>query len=259
MSATGSNNSPSEARGSARVRIATGTEVILDARRALFLPDWGVLVITDLHLGYAWIQRRRGTLFPVSTPDSTPTRLAHLLSTYQPRQLVFLGDLVHQAIPIPALEQELQALISIIPKTVSWSLCRGNHDRQLPGLLESMGLSVDLRDEMRLGMFRLHHGDQWPSGDPDSFTLESAPLVDVIGHEHPALRLGDGVATQAKVPCFVMGDRTWILPAFSDWAAGSDVSRGRFLGPVARQGRFHTAYACLGSRLLRMPLNPQPA
>jgi metallophosphoesterase superfamily enzyme len=57
------------------------------------------------------------------------------------------------------------------------------------------------------------------------------------------------------VPCFIASDEALVVPAFSDWAAGCDIQRRSFLGPIARRARFHTAYACLGPRLLEIPLH----
>lgn len=231
---------------------------ILDARRAVFLPESGILAVADLHLGYAWVQRRRGVLMPVSTPDSTLTRLIPLLADYRPRTLVVLGDLVHQAVALPALREELKSLVRILPEGTGLVICPGNHDRDLSKLLVSLELPLQVKPVLTIGRYRLHHGDQPASAVKGNAQLVLSPEepVDVIGHEHPAIRLGDGVATEAKVACFLEADRVLVLPAFSDWAAGCEIRRGPFLGEVARSARFHTAYACLGQRLLPIPLRP---
>jgi len=258
MSATASSNAHVESRQVARVRLANGSDVILDARRALVLPAEGILAVADLHLGYAWVQRRRGALMPLSAPDSTGSRLAPLLAEYRPRQLVILGDLVHQAIAVPALSEELSSLVKLLPAGTELVICPGNHDRDLARLLESLGLPLRLVSVLKVGGYRLHHGDRpkpIEAAEAADFSLASGPLIDVIGHEHPAVRLGDGVATSAKVPCFLLADSTLVMPAFSDWAAGCEFGRGPFLGEVARDARFHSAYACLGPRLLRLPLS----
>ncbi len=238
--------------------MASRCGAILDARRAAFLPESGILAVADLHLGYAWVQRRRGALIPVSKPDSTSVRLAPLLADYRPRTLVVLGDLVHQAVALPALREELESLVRILPQGTGLMVCPGNHDRDLSKLLAPLGLPLRVKPVLPMGRHRLHHGDGPLSavkGNAD-LALHAEEPIDVIGHEHPAIRLGDGVATEAKVACFLEADRILVLPAFSDWAAGCEIGRGPFLGEVARSARFHTAYACLGPRLLPIPLRP---
>ena len=243
--------------GARKVRLATGIEAILDARRCIFLPADRVLALADLHLGYSWVQRRRGALMPVTTPETTASRVAALVGDYRPRHLVILGDLVHQATSQPGVQQALQELSGTIPDDVTWTVCAGNHDRNLERLLGRLPRPVQWVPTFSATGCLLHHGDTDPGLDlPGTFALQGAAPFHIMGHEHPALRLGDGVATEAKVPCFIASDEALVVPAFSDWAAGCDIQRRSFLGPIARRARFHTAYACLGPRLLEIPLHP---
>jgi len=259
MSATASKNSPIDPSRGSVGRDISRTEpepgVVLDARRALFLSETATLVVADLHLGYAWVQRQRGALLPVAAPQSTLDRLTQLLDVYQPRRLVILGDLVHRAVALPALESELNSLAQRLPPSVEWTVCTGNHDQGLASLLGNRirTPAPQLVAQWCTGRFRLHHGDR-PGDSAGPLALSAEDPVDVIGHEHPAVRLGDGVATQAKVPCFLKANDVWVLPAFSDWAAGCEIGRQPFLGPVARRAQFHTAFACLGPRVLKIPL-----
>ena len=247
---------PTETR---RVRLATGIDVLLDARRAIVLPSERTLALADLHLGYSWVQRRRGALMPLTTPETTASRVAALLGDHQPQHLVILGDLVHQATQQPGVEEALDQLARAIPPEVTWTVCTGNHDRNLGRLLERLPRSVQLVSSVSMGGCLLHHGDTAPvRNPPETFSLEGSEAFQIIGHEHPALRLGDGVATEAKVPCFMVSREVLVVPAFSDWAAGCDIQRGTFLGPIANGTRFHTAHACMGPRLLEIPLNPVP-
>jgi len=58
----------------------------------------------------------------------------------------------------------------------------------------------------------------------------------VVAHEHPALRIRDGVGGRASAPAFVhdIASGTLVLPALSPIAAGSDILRGGLLSPVLR-------------------------
>lgn len=234
-------------------RSASGA--ILDARAAIFLPEFSVLAVADLHLGYAWAQRSRGLLLPVDVPDSTPGRLAQLVRDYSPRTVVLLGDLVHRASALPGMEASLRALCRAMGGA-EIVLCPGNHDRRIDSLITEWSLPVRITPELRLGRYRLCHGDDPLPGNSDfPFSLSGETAITVIGHEHPAIDLGDGGATRARVPCFLESDSVLVLPAFSEWAAGCVVGRDAFLGSLARSARFHTAYAILGPRLLPIPIN----
>jgi len=68
-----------------------------------------------------------------------------------------------------------------------------------------------------------------------------------MGHEHPAISVGDGVTTSVKCPCFLISRRVIVLPAFSLWAAGGV--------EMALRERFDHAVAILGDKLLPIPLN----
>ena len=256
MSATGSPSSPTRRTDSPPppkcLTLASG--LVLDARRAVFLPKFSVLAVADLHLGYSWAQRSRGLLLPVETPDSIPARLTTLVRDHAPQTVVLLGDLVHRAIALPALRSALEHLCRSLAGT-QIVLCQGNHDLRFEQLAADWRLPITVTQELRLGRLRLRHGDDPPTeGGAPPLTLESEPPLTVIGHEHPAVELGDGLATRVRVPCFLVSDNLVILPAFSDWAAGCVVGRHSFLGKAAQSARFHTAFACLGPRLLPLPL-----
>ena len=256
MSATGSPNSPARARAlPPPQRITLGSGLVLDSRRAVFLPAFSVLAVADLHLGYAWVQRTRGLLLPVSTPDRTPERLAELVADHAPKTVALLGDLVHRAVAVPGMESALRELCDALSGT-ELVLCPGNHDHRIGPLLTEWRLPVRLSPGLRLGPFHLHHGDDPVPADPRAgFQLDGECPVSITGHEHPAIELDDGAATRARVPCFLVSENAVVLLAFSDWAAGSVLGRDSFLGTTAQGAWFHTAYACLGPRLLPLPLD----
>ena len=216
----------------------------LDSRRALFLQGPAILAISDLHLGYSWAHRYHGQLLPLQNVDPWPARLAALCDTYQPRKIIFTGDILHQAVPVPALQDEFRAMASFASRS-ELILLMGNHDRHLPDLSAPYGLHPAPCFQSDKILFC--HGDTVPSG--------SCAELTVIGHEHPAISLGDGVATSAKFPCFLLAPHLIVLPAFSRWAAGSPYGAYRFLSPLARQAAFETALAIMGPRLLPVPLS----
>jgi len=224
--------------------------LVLDARRAAWFSEAGVLAIADTHLGYAWAERRRGQLLPVPA-DDTAARLEQLLQTYPTQTVVMVGDCVHQAAAMPVLATVLREFchrITVGGRRLVGVL--GNHDRELPARVRDWSLPMEVVPAFSIPGFHFVHGDQPLLRPPAGARI-------VSGHEHPSLSLGDGVATRAKVPAFLLGDRSLLLPAFSLWAAGTVAGTATFLGPVASAGQYTRAIACLGPRLLSLPF-PSP-
>jgi uncharacterized protein len=229
-----------------RFRLAPG--IVLDARRAAWLEAERVLAVADLHLGYAWAQRTRGMLLPLSAKDDSTARLLALAEDYAPREVVLLGDIVHRAVPLEPLRGELRALYAALAPRTALRFLVGNHDRDLAPLLLESGIESPLAARHSAGAHTLTHGDD------GSGAAESGGGFTIMGHEHPAITIGDGV-TSVKCPCFLASERVLVLPAFSAWAAGSNVRSGSFMSPVARAARFSRAFAILAGKLLPVPLS----
>lgn len=221
--------------------------ITLDARRAVWLAEPRALVLADLHLGYAWAQRQSGNLLPLGPAGEEADLLAALVADYAPERVVLLGDVVHRALALPGLREEICRLMSALAGVPEVEIVLGNHDRALPALLASCDLQIRASRELQLGPFLLRHGDDAAAREPgkDGWQL--------IGHEHPAISLGDGV-TALKCPCFLIAESLIILPASSRWAAGSDVRSGRWMSPAAQAAEFHTAVASLADKLVPIRL-----
>ncbi len=187
---------PSTAPTSARAEVLPG--LWLDARLALWIPAERLLVIADLHWGYALSHRARGHLLPAWGDLDLETRLNSLLADYNPAGMLWLGDIVHAAEGATRAEAFLRQ--SPVPVT----LIAGNHDRRWPGATQR---------SLTRGPFFFHHGDGNPTVPPDA--------LEVIGHHHPAVQCDDRAGTRLKLPALVSGPRRLMLPAFSPWAAGS--------------------------------------
>jgi uncharacterized protein len=214
--------------------------VILDARRVAFFSEHELLVAADLHLGYAWCHRASGQLMPIAPAEDTLARLRALIVESAAKRVVLLGDIVHRALPIPTLMDQLRDLAELARET-ELILLVGNHDKRLHKL-ES---GLVLRREYRAGENLFLHGDSLPSARADRF---------IIGHEHPGISLGDGVTTARKYPCFLVAEKLLVMPAFSNWSANSSAPHGDLMSPLARGMRMREAVAILGEKLLRVPL-----
>lgn len=238
------------------IRYSLKEGVVLDARRAVFLEEFSMLAVADLHLGYAWAQRAAGQLLPLGAREDTVERLSALVAEYAPRELVLLGDLVHRALSTPALTAELRSLWDSLAHRTRFRLIAGNHDRHLAGLLAKLELFGELEPSVTAGPHFLAHGDS-------AFDEEAGAILDnaaaqsglvVIGHEHPAISISDRISNRAKCPCFYVNDRLLVLPAFSSWAAGTSLGRGEFLSPFLQLAPPREAVAILAGKLLPMRL-----
>jgi uncharacterized protein len=183
------------------------SEWLLTAERVAVHVPTRTAVAADLHLGYDQARQRRGDAVPITGLDDLLRALAGLTAAHGLRRLVIAGDLFEDA-----------AGRALVPELLRWlgghglelaGVVPGNHDRGL--VRADSGLPVR-PDGVRLGEWLVVHGDG---------ALPPGRLV--LGHFHPCLRWGRGVAA----PCYLVGDGRIVLPAFSPDAAGVDVLGGR--------------------------------
>lgn len=174
----------------------------LDARRALWLARTRVLVVADVHWGYAAVHRAEGNLLPLWGDDEIAARLRALLADYEPAEMLWLGDSLHALAGRAAAEEFLRATATPV------TILSGNHDVRW-----SRATATTLSRER----FVFHHGDR-------PLPLQPTPAtnaLEIIGHHHPALLWSDGAGTRLKLPALVASPTRLILPAFSPWAAGT--------------------------------------
>ena len=159
-------------------------------------PVERVAVIADVHLGYEWARAKGGDCLPSHSLDETLAKLTTLLDRAPcVDRLVVAGDLVESAKPCPRTASDVRSLVAWLHRRgVEPSLVQGNHDpRRSPA-----PASIDIAG------WTVAHGHRPISGDRT-----------ISGHHHPVLR-----AQGITAPCFLIGPRTIVLPAFTPNAAG---------------------------------------
>ena len=168
-------------------------------------------VIADVHLGYEWARASGGDSIPPHSLAETLAKLDLLLSRASIARLIVAGDLVETPKPCPRTSRDVRALVAWLrERAIEPVFLMGNHDPpRRPALLAS--IEVD--------GWTILHGDR---------PLPEGPCL--FGHHHPALK-----ATGLVAPCFLIGERTIALPAFSPNAAGFDVSSGWLPEPLRRE------------------------
>jgi putative SbcD/Mre11-related phosphoesterase len=181
-------------------------------------------VIADVHLGYEWARGRGGDCLPMHSLAETLSKLSRLLSGLSLERVVVAGDLVES----PALCRRTLADVHCLrdwlgERGVELVVLAGNHDPPHSGTqLETIEVAG----------WAIGHGFH-PLVAPQKIT----------GHLHPVIRAGG-----LSAPCFLVGPRRIILPAFSDNAAGVTLLSGLFA--EAARDRSLRCLATAGERLL---------
>lgn len=186
--------------------------LILLPQRAAFDPDQGLLLLADVHLGKAAAFRHLGVAVPAGTTQEMLDRLESLVSQTAAREIVFLGDLLHNAVARRAAAVEALSAWRCRHPALGLTLVRGNHDRRAGD--PPSGLGVDVVDgPLRRGPWSLAHE---PWGEPLGTASRRGPDQGyrLCGHVHPGVLMRDPVGGRLRLPAFRFGPDQGLLPAF---------------------------------------------
>jgi len=211
----------------------------------MWIPYSRTLVVADIHLGYSWAQRRRGELGPLAD-DRAKQKLNAACEELHPAEIVFLGDVVHAPRPCQPERQWIEQTLTGLAERMRLTAVRGNHDRAFAR--EFGHLPVQQVNSWETGRITAIHGDRL-----DTSIREGCLLV--IGHIHPSLTTKDAAGAPQKLPLFLSSQSCIVLPAFSPFAGGYDVSRG-LPAPVASLFRGEAVQAVAVSGKRALPLGP---
>jgi uncharacterized protein len=183
--------------------------------RAAFAPDAKTLFVADLHLGKAASFRALGAPAPTGVSEETLRRLAELIETIEPEHVAVLGDFTHARV---AMTRGLFA--SLCAWRARWSslaftIVLGNHDRGAEQAYSECGFSCVQAPAVLGGAECRHHPIDGADG--------AGPLA-LAGHLHPVVRLNGPGRDSLRTPCFAVGERQIVLPAFGEFVGGSLVT-----------------------------------
>lgn len=171
------------------------------------------LIIADLHIGLEDYYNLDGHLIPLALREQIE-KVQRLAEKYKPKRLIVNGDLKHSFAPIEREFRELREFIKKLnPYFDEIIIVKGNHDTGI-NWLEKLGITI-VDDKLELDKWTITHGHKLVEGDRF-----------IIGHEHPAIKLRDEVGAAIKVEAFLKGKKLIVLPAFSPWAGGNDITQG---------------------------------
>lgn len=192
-----------------------GEELWLLADKAVYWPARRTLLVADAHFGKASAYRSLGQPVPQGTTTENLQRLDRLLSEFSCEHVVFLGDFLHGpgAHAVGTLSA-LRAWRARHPHLLM-TLIRGNHDKRAGD--PPLDLKIEVVPEpLVMGPFALRHE---PDAHPGHHVL--------AGHVHPVYRLRGKGRQSLRLPCFQIGARVSLLPAFGAFTGGYAVQEER--------------------------------
>jgi DNA ligase-associated metallophosphoesterase len=185
--------------GSALLPITVaGERLWLHPDRAIWWEREKWLVVSDLHLGKAAHFRRSGLALPEGHDESTLLRLTGLIQELDPAHVLILGDLFHSSYNNRWRFFESWALAQNVPL----HLVAGNHDILSSEHYAAAGLTVST-GALQQGPFLWSHQP-----------MVSDDLYCIAGHVHPGIRLQGFARQSLRLPCFLFGERSALMPAF---------------------------------------------
>jgi len=178
-----------------------GTEIQLLPQRAIYLPKYELLVIADMHLGKLVHFRKKGLFVPTSEWNEDLEILQLLIRKYQPKEVLFLGDLFHSEI-----NSEYDDFLNSITEypNVKFTLTKGNHDIIPPEYFQKAQVEI-IEEKILANNIVLRH--QLPKRTQED-------IFYIIGHIHPGYIFQGRGRQFYRLPCFHQSENMLTLPAF---------------------------------------------
>ncbi|MBA2626692.1 MAG: ligase-associated DNA damage response endonuclease PdeM [Gemmatimonadales bacterium] len=183
-----------------------GESVRLLPERAIYWERAHALTVADLHWGKAATFRAAGVPIPAGTTADDLARLDRTLARTAARRLILLGDLYHARAGHRAETTRTAASAwRARHPDLDVLLVRGNHDLRAGDPPADLGVTV-VDAPHPATPFELRHE---PGVSESGYTL--------AGHIHPCYVMSGAGRQWERLPCFVVGARAAILPAFGSF------------------------------------------
>jgi putative SbcD/Mre11-related phosphoesterase len=201
-------------------------------RLGLFFEKEKILAIADLHLGYEEMLNAQGVFLPRTNFEKIKKALEGMLKELPKLDIiVILGDLKHEFGFISQQEwtEVLQMLQFLQKHTKKIVLIKGNHDKILGPLVKWESLEIQEEFYITNAGVLFLQGDKIPSNE----NFKKAKTI-VIGHEHPAVSLREGIKSE-MFKCFLKGKfkgkNLIVLPSLDMVSVGTNVLIQKLLSP----------------------------
>jgi DNA ligase-associated metallophosphoesterase len=180
-------------------------------QRLLYWHERSMLLLADPHFGKAAAFRRAGIAIPAGTSTRDLRVLYETINAVGATSVLILGDLMH-AHGVSSLNLKRQILRKQEDlSTIQWLLVRGNHDSAKDEIVSWFGFR-EVVDELTLPPFTFVHKPE----------VRSHAYV-FSGHFHPAVQLAGPGGQRERLPCFIVGRKNAILPAYGSFTGNAAV------------------------------------
>jgi DNA ligase-associated metallophosphoesterase len=207
------------AEGAGEITVA-GVPLVADIAGALYWPEEGLLVVSDLHLEKGSAFAARGVLMPPYDTASTLQRLAGLMARYAVHIVVALGDNFHDGGGPARLGDADRAHLLALQQGRDWVWIAGNHDPD-PG----EGIGGAFARSLALGPLSFRHE---PAAAPGRGAAAGGSHGEIAGHLHPAARVHQRGRTLTR-KCFATDGARLVMPAFGAYTGGLNIRDIAFL------------------------------
>ena len=190
-------------------------QLVLHPDRAIFWPTRNTLYIADTHFGKAATFRQAGIPVSEQTTLEDLARLDDLVENTKADRLVILGDFLHARVGRTQSVQNLLFQWRERHRELNISLIRGNHDLQSGDPWPELGIEC-LPDPTAEGNWDLRH-----------LPIESTTRPFIAGHLHPGFRIQEKARVSLRSPCWVVGPKRIIFPAFGSFTGLKNIKLER--------------------------------
>lgn len=214
------------------MQIYEGIEIV---NLALYIKKYKALIISDLQIGYEESLANRGIFVPRLQFKLIKDRLTKIFSKVKPELVIINGDLKHEFGLINNQEwKDALAILDFIgDNSKKIILIKGNHDVILGPIAKKRDIS--LVDFYRIDSIFITHGHKF------LLKVLNSKII-IIGHEHPAVSLREGVKVE-KYKCFLKGTYNKsiliVMPSFNMLNEGSDILKEQILSPFLRRDLYN--------------------
>lgn len=207
--------------------------VTLLPEKAMYLDEYGILLVADTHFGKSGTFRQAGVAAPMASNTDGIARLDKLIKRLMPKRCIILGDFFHSRMNRSWDEVARWTLRQRNPVI---ELVKGNHDILADSDYAHAGIILHI-ECLDVGGFRLiHDADTQPNilsnlnGLPSSdsraihhaYSIAST-MFTISGHIHPGIRMKGYAKQSLMLPCFHITQNGCLLPAFGSFTGLAEV------------------------------------
>ncbi|MFQ5474586.1 MAG: metallophosphoesterase [Candidatus Nanoarchaeia archaeon] len=217
------------AREALRIDIKKGVRIV---DLGIYIEEFALLAFSDVHLGYEEALNKQGILVPKFHFNDLMKRVSRMIARVRPQKILINGDVKHEfgSISDEEWRNSLKFMDHLKESCEELIIIKGNHDKVIDPIAAKR--DILLVKEYNIGPYLFVHGDFIPG------KIDEKVKTIIIGHEHPAVAITEGVRSET-FKCFLYG--TWqrydliVLPSMNLVTEGTDILKNKLLSPFLNQ------------------------